>query len=82
MSDSNLPPNLTEDFNEGTEMKVCPVCKGEKKTPSLTNLLIDNEGNFYNKYYDCINCKGTGEAPITASDKEDEGEKKSGIYYQ
>ena len=68
---SNLPPNLSEDFNDGPEMKVCPECNGRQVV-------------YYKQYESdiCHNCNGEGQIEITPEDKEDEQEKKSGLYYQ
>lgn len=82
-STSNLPPNLTEEFNnEKVKTKVCDWCRGERGV-----LIADGIGiEIKWIYIKCPICKGSGQVELTSEEieaiEEEKREKQSGIYNQ
>lgn len=76
--DSNLPPDMTEDFNnEKIYTKECPRCFG----------IGDTEEDWdYFEYTPCECCAGRGKVELTSEEiqalEEEKREKQSQIYYQ
>lgn len=83
MSDSNLPPNLTEEFNnEKVKTKKCPTCKGKG---TVEDYYCDKDGIGV-RDYKCSTCAGSGQVELTSEEieelAEEKREKQSQIYNQ